>query len=273
LSRSPLEAHYALERSLADRLRAASREERRGLYREIYDRLERESPLYAERRSKPTDRSNKERATRKLVAFLEPFLSKDAALLEIGAGDGLLSRAIAPRVREVIAIDVSRAAFDESSLPNNVRFVLTDGFEVPIAERSIDLAFSNQVMEHLHPDDAIDQLASIQRALRPGGAYVCITPSRFTGPHDVSKHFDREATGLHLKEWTVGELADVFARSGFVEIRAHAGTKGRFVSLPVAPIRVIERMLALIPLPLRRAIARLWPIRAIVGVRLSGKKR
>jgi hypothetical protein len=32
-------------------------------------------------------------------------------------------------------------------------------------------------MEHLHPEDAFEQLRNIIRALAPGGRYVCITPT------------------------------------------------------------------------------------------------
>jgi SAM-dependent methyltransferase len=40
-------------------------------------------------------------------------------------------------------------------------------------------------MEHLHVEDAEAQLQEIHRVLRPGGHYVCTTPSVITGPHDI----------------------------------------------------------------------------------------
>jgi predicted SAM-dependent methyltransferase len=51
-------------------------------------------------------------------------------------------------------------------------------------------------MEHLHPDDAFEQLKQIYTALTPGGLYICTTPNRLTGPHDVSKYFDETAAGF-----------------------------------------------------------------------------
>jgi SAM-dependent methyltransferase len=194
VSRAALEAHYRLERGLADQLRTADKASRRGLYREVYDRLNRESPLYAERRAAP-DTRGKARGLARLIAFVERFLPREGAVLEIGPGDAALSYALAPRVTEMIAVDVSREALTDAPPPSNFRFLLTDGFGLPVPDGSVALIISNQLMEHLHPDDAFEQLQSVHRALAPGGAYVCITPSRLTGPHDVSKHFDPVATG------------------------------------------------------------------------------
>jgi predicted SAM-dependent methyltransferase len=41
-----------------------------------------------------------------------------------------------------------------------------------VRAESVDLAYSNQLMEHLHPDDASEQLANVYRALKPGGVTV-----------------------------------------------------------------------------------------------------
>ncbi len=43
---------------------------------------------------------------------------------------------------------------------------------MPFDSDSIDLVISNQLMEHLHPDDAYDQLREVYRVLRDGGRYV-----------------------------------------------------------------------------------------------------
>ena len=98
------------------------------------------------------------------------------------------------------ALDVSDEIATRITLPANCKLVLSDGLTVAVPEGSIDVAYSNQLMEHLHPDDAVEQLHNVYRALKPGGAYICITPNALWGPHDVSRRFDREPTGFHLKE-------------------------------------------------------------------------
>jgi SAM-dependent methyltransferase len=52
-------------------------------------------------------------------------------------------------------------------------------------------------MEHLHPDDASEQLANVYRALKPGGVYCCVTPNRISGLHDIPVYFDTVSQGLH----------------------------------------------------------------------------
>jgi len=46
---------------------------------------------------------------------------------------------------------------------------------VPVPASTVDLAYSNQVMEHLHVEDGLEQVRNIYNALVPGGAFVCVT--------------------------------------------------------------------------------------------------
>src|SRR6185437_5529779 len=105
---------------------------------------------------------------------------------------------------------------------------------------SVDIVYSNQLMEHLHPDDARDQLVEIRRILKPGGKYICITPNCAHGPHDVSKYFDEVATGFHIREYDCASLKALFVESGFRGFRAVVVVKGRQVPIPYAVVRAAE---------------------------------
>ena len=83
------------------------------------------------------------------------------------------------------------------------------------ASTTIDMAYSNQLVEHLHPDDIFDQTKNILNILKNKGRYVCITPNKLSGPHDISKYFDDVATGFHLKEYTTRELIRLQKKSDF----------------------------------------------------------
>jgi len=134
----------------------------------------------------------------------------------------------------VTAVEVSPEIVP-ADLPSNVDVVISDGVSVPVAPGSADLVYSNQLMEHLHPDDAIDQLRGIVAALRPGGRYICITPNRLTGPHDISAAFDDRPRGFHLREYSYRELRSMFADAGFrgthVVERAQGRSFGRLADL------------------------------------------
>jgi 2-polyprenyl-3-methyl-5-hydroxy-6-metoxy-1,4-benzoquinol methylase len=67
-----------------------------------------------------------------------------------------------------------------------------------------DLVVSQQVIEHVHPEDVPIHLREVARVLRAGGTVAIETPNRRTGPQDVSRGFAVEAEGLHLREWRSG---------------------------------------------------------------------
>ena len=205
--------HYDTERVLADRLRAAPPEERKRLYGTVYDELFREVPDHPqhERAKQPEERAQ---AVEAQMRYIRRYLAPSTHFLEIGAGDCALSRTVAQSAARVTAVDVSCEIVPDD-LPENVVVTISDGVSVPAS--GVDVAFSNQLMEHLHPDDAEAQLREIYTALKPGGRYVCITPSRVFGPHDVSKLFDDVATGFHLREYSNGDLRGLMRRAGFLK--------------------------------------------------------
>ena len=263
-----LQKHYELEKRLAVRLRVAPRGERLQLYRELYDELYRAVPFL-----KTDPKTVDEARLGAVMRLLGPFLKHDATVLEIGAGNLVLARAMAPHVNTVIALDVSKEfAMALGAVPANVTFVLSDGLSVPVEPESVDLVYSDQLMEHLHPDDAFEQLQNILRALKPGGRYICNTPHRFNGPHDISQYFDQEATGFHLKEYTNRELRALFLRAGFRRVYSLTGVRGFVVPLPVWPLVCFEFCLNALPKPMRRLVSRFLPIKVLLGVRLVGVK-
>lgn len=261
--------HYELEKKLATRLRSASSEERKGLYSAVYDELYRSLPEHPGNLQK----QNPEIAAasvRSSLRFVEPYLKPDSVFLEVGAGDAALSVAIAASVQKVYAIEVSAEKANKQSMPENMEFVITDGFSIPVPAGSIDVAFSNQVMEHLHPDDAAEQLTNIYRSLVPGAPYICLTPNYLNGPHDVSSYFDREPTGFHLKEYTTTELAQLFRQVGFRKIRVMLSLKFRVVVLPAGLVRPLEFVLSKLPFRLRNAIGNRQPVEQLLGLRMIG---
>lgn len=263
--------HYEIEKELAGRLRAASKEERRHLYTTVYDELFRRVPDHPQLQSKRDPKARRREVLERLT-LLRPYLNADATYLEIGPGDCALAIEAARRVRKVFAVDVSREIAAGILLLKNLELATSDGCSIPVADSSIDIAYSDQLMEHLHPDDAAEQLTNIYHALKPGGEYLCITPNRWTGPHDVSRYFDEEATGFHLREYSVSELARMFTGVGFRKLRVLVGAGSSHVSVPAAFITTLERVLAMLPRQFGRTLARRLPLRVILGAKLVARK-
>jgi SAM-dependent methyltransferase len=245
-----IEQHYRIEIELADRLRAAPRAERLGLYGQVYDELFRRVPLHPQLTRK-VSAAERFAAVADRIAALRPFIDADTVFLEVGAGDGSLTLEVAELARHCYALDVSREILSGVRHPK-VETVLSDGCSVPVPRESVTLAFSFQVMEHIHPDDALEQLRNLFAAVAPGGSYVCVTPNRLNGPHDVSKFFDLVARGFHLKEYTIAELEQLFLGVGFSQVLGYPRFRGRYLRLPLGFLKGFERCFGWLPARVRR---------------------
>jgi len=266
-----LRQQWDVERELGDRLRAASKSDRRALYSEVYDELFQRVPHHPQlaRKDDPSLVAAKVRAQ---LRMLSRFVDASSTFLEIGAGDCSLSLAMTNTAGHVYAVEVSESISRDLDVPDNFDLILSDGSSIPLADNSVDVAYSFQLMEHLHPDDAADQLGSILRVLKPGGRYVCVTPNRITGPWDISRYFSDEATGVHLKEFTNSELATFFRSVGFSKAEVFVGARGLNLLVPMPPIRLLERSLQLLGSNGRRALGTWYPIRMLLGVHMVGTK-
>jgi SAM-dependent methyltransferase len=261
-SASQIQAHYEIERQLAARLRSSTQTERRRLYPELYDELLRRvgsHPLL--------HATDGEAAVAAQLRVLERYLDRDAVFLEIGAGDCALALAVAERVRRVYAIDVSAEITAQARRrhPENVDIIVTDGFSIPVPEASVSVAYSDQLFEHLHPDDVLDHLRQVYAALKLGGRYICLTPNRLTGPHDISKYFDAEPTGFHLREYTAAELGGLMRTAGFARVELWTTRRGISFGLPSGLVHTIERAVELLPHKQRRSVGGALPLRVALG--------
>jgi SAM-dependent methyltransferase len=255
-SRDRLRQHYEVERALADRLRrTSSREERARLYESMYDTLFAAVPDHP-RLTNAHDPAFIERMNRGRLAIVTSYLRPDSRVLDIGAGDCAFSFVLARRARSVTAIDIAEGSAVLDNAPQNFQLLIYDGFNLPVEPGSIDLAFSDQLIEHLHVDDAEWHFKMIAQALAPGGHYVFRTPHRYTGPHDVSMYFTKgDPQGFHMKEWTYGELRTVLRRTGYGKLTAIWSGKGLAVRMPLWIMAAKEAALGPLPRGLRRKLS------------------
>jgi SAM-dependent methyltransferase len=257
-----IKRHYEFEKVLSNKLRNAPKEERKSLYTSLYDELFRNFPYII---TEQQDNSQNQ------INLLKRFLSKDKTLLEVGPGEGKLLRRAVPLVKKAYALDVSNEITKKIEGDSGIKVIISDGSNIPLEDASLDVIYSNQLMEHIHPDDALEQLKNIFRVLAKGGLYVCITPSRLSGPHDISRQFDDVATGFHLKEYTVRELRDLFLRVGFSRVKLLVGY-GFYVPFPVWAALFLESFLEKLPRRAAKWLGRFYPVRILLGVKIIGVK-
>ena len=266
-----IQTHYELEKRLASKLKNSSREERKTLYSSLYDQMFQEIPFHPQITRKKDINDSKREVDRKM-RLVSRFLKPETSFAEIGPGDCNFSIDACSKVKTVKALDVSSEITQRNDLPENFELVLFDGCSIPLEDKNVDLVYSNQLMEHLHPEDANSQLQEIQRILKVGGKYVCITPNRLSGPHDVSQYFDSVATGFHLKEYTYTDLRAAFLEAGFSRVQTYIGGKGIYLRFPVFAVEAIEAFLDAAPSTLRKLLGRSLPGRFLLGAIVVGEK-
>jgi ArsR family transcriptional regulator len=115
---------------------------------------------------------------------------------DLGAGEGLISQLIAHRAERVWCIDNSPRMVEvgtELARKNglaNLAYKLGDIEDVPLPDKSVDLAILSQALHHAsHPQAAVDEAF---RILRPGGQLTVL---------DLKEHAFERARELYADVW------------------------------------------------------------------------
>jgi SAM-dependent methyltransferase len=249
--------HYEVEKELAARLRASTREERtelfKTLYTQLFDRVQ-DHPRLTRRESAEESARNLESQLRLLRPHFRDAGSAPV-LIEFAPGDCRLGGAATQWCGQVYGIDISDQRSPGEVFPDHFELIVYDGYHLDLPDGCADLAFSYQFLEHLHPDDVAPHFELVRRLLRPGGAYVFDTPHRFSGPHDVSVHFGDTLECFHFQEWTYRDMRRLLKSHGFTRTAVHR--KGRLIRNPFlnALHDGVEALVAILPRPLRRRLA------------------
>jgi len=160
-------------------------------------------------------------------------LKPDMKVADIGAGTGLFTLPFANAVGaegKVYAVDVSRNFLThirdrvQKANIHNVETILCTDRSVELPGSSIDLAFICDTYHHFEFPQAV--LASLHKALKPGGEVVLIDFKRIPGESSdfVMGHvragqevFESEITAAGFEK--VGEVKDVLKENYFVRFR------------------------------------------------------
>jgi SAM-dependent methyltransferase len=150
--------------------------------RRFWDRRAREDAFHFVDSRLPYRRPDQERFWREGEKDLETLLDiagvevePGSRVLEIGCGVGRLTRGLAARAGQVVALDVSAEMLSRARRYNgeldNVTWLHGDGTTLAgVDDRSVDACMSHVVFQHI-PDPAVTlgYVAEMGRVLRPGG--------------------------------------------------------------------------------------------------------
>lgn len=145
------------------------------------------------------------------LAWLEP-LASDMLVLDVACGAAHAAEAVAPRVRQVVGIDLTPSLLEVGARRlrdagiANVLLQEANAHSLPFTEESVDLVFCRSALHHLaDPQQAV---AEMVRTCRPGGRVVLsdlIALSAET--RDTFDHLHRLLDPSHLRAFLEGELA------------------------------------------------------------------
>jgi SAM-dependent methyltransferase len=156
--------------------------------------------------------------------LLGRYLRGDEVVLNIGCGVGRVDKYLAPRVRELHAIDVSgemirRARTRLEGLPNvRLREVRNKEFLSAFDSGRFDLVFSFLVLQHLEKEDAFLYLRDAARVLKPGGWLVTQFPNFLSPPYTcgfVDSAGARPRGPDRVRAYTEPEVRHLLATAGF----------------------------------------------------------
>jgi SAM-dependent methyltransferase len=250
-----LENQYQVEKGLADRLRESDKQERKKILATMYDELFEKVPDHSRLTRRKSESETREYNQSKL-SLLKRFLSKSATVVEIGSGDCQFAYECAKLVWEIIAVEIVDQRPDGIVPPENFRLLIYSGEDIDLKDSTVDVVFSDQLLEHLHSEDVLTHLKTLFRIMKPNGVYVLRTPHAYTGPHDISKYFSDTPQGFHMKEYTFREIRDLATNLGFRKVRCVMGVRGRFsVFVPFIYVSMVEMVLSAFKPRTRRAFA------------------
>jgi len=110
------------------------------------------------------------------------------SVLDFGCGVGRLSRGLAKRFNKVKAIDISSEMLKEATRVNsefrNIEFIHNSTTHIDsVKDESIDLLYSNIVLQHIPTGNQVKYLREFCRIINPNGIIVIQIPSTFNLSH------------------------------------------------------------------------------------------
>lgn len=187
-------------------------DKRQILYSEFYSKLlsvyGRHEELYPE--DNPKD---------KTVHLFEKELNQKS-VIDFGCGQGYMLQSICKK------LNASKLTGVDVYIPDELKADIRINFEAAnivkyTTDTSFEVAISDNVVEHLVPEDAKTHLEHIYGALSNSGKLILIMPNRLFGPADITRIQDfshagkLDALGGHVNESTYTEMIAILKSVGF----------------------------------------------------------
>lgn len=162
---------------------------------------------------------------------------RGGCFLDLGGGWGAYTLLARDLGFDALSIDREGAAAD---VPSVVCDIAQDTF--PVESNSMDVVFSKSVLEHFYLTQLPHVMSEVARVLKPGGAFVVMTPDWDSNVHNFYRVFS------HVTPYTQESLSQCLTMYGFEAVKVD-----KLVQLPSTwsnPFfSALSRLTACLPLP------------------------
>jgi ubiquinone/menaquinone biosynthesis C-methylase UbiE len=139
--------------------------------------------------------------------------------LDVATGTGHVALALAPHVRRVYGLDVTREMLGQARRlttergVTNVEWILGDAQRLPFADDTFDLYTVRAAPHHFHDVDAF--LHEAHRVLRPGRHAVFVDCAPPVPARDLLHEVEKRRDPSHVRSMTVDEWVEQLEEAGF----------------------------------------------------------
>lgn len=135
------------------------------------------------------------------------------SIVDLGCGTGFFTNILASKYEHVYGVDLSKEMleFAESKSTYKIEWIEADAFKLPFEENSIDVIYSNLMIQWCNP--LADLLKEISRVLKPGGLFIFSTLVDGT-LHELKSSWKQVDDEPHVIDFKLEkELINTFANS------------------------------------------------------------
>lgn len=147
---------------------------------------------------------------------------KGKVVLDIASGSGYGTKMLAQTAKYVYGVDVNEVAINYSKRhynAENIEYVVGDGEEIPLGDKSVDIVVTFETIEHIQ--DYQKFIKEIRRVLKDDGIAIISTPN--DAEFAEGNHF-------HLHEFEYDELTNLL-KEEFSEIDSYFQATWKYVGI------------------------------------------
>ena len=153
-------------------------------------------------------------------------LKKTDYVLDVGTGTGVIANAVAPLVKNIVGLDISKDMAKQNKWKDNKYFIVADIKDIPCDDNRINKVIARMVFHHI-TEDTQKAMDECYRVLKKGGKMILV--EGVPPHHSVRREYEEI---FKLKEdrlvFDTKDLINLMKYSGFNTVDAYEYKMKRF---------------------------------------------